>query len=84
MYHPVADVVAAELDAVHRQARDSYQSKDLRAYMDAFAPDLTYKAAPPIPHDTLVAPEGTLLSITRTRWTHEEECECSVRHQELG
>jgi hypothetical protein len=35
--------VTAELDALHRQARNSYEKKDLRAYMDLFAPDLSYK-----------------------------------------
>jgi ketosteroid isomerase-like protein len=37
--------IAAELDAVHSQAKQAFQAKDLNAYMDVFSPQLTYKQA---------------------------------------
>ena len=43
MNQPDSVLATAQLDALHRQARDSYEKKDLRAYMDLFAPDLRYK-----------------------------------------
>ena|SRR5258706_13403706 len=36
-------LVGTEIDAVHAKARASYRAKDLRAFMEVFAPGLKYK-----------------------------------------
>jgi ketosteroid isomerase-like protein len=45
MNHHETDILAAELSALHRQARDTYRSKNLSEYMSLFTPDLTYRQA---------------------------------------
>jgi len=39
------DAIAEELDAMHRKAMEHFRAKDISAYMQLFAADLTYRQA---------------------------------------